>query len=79
MSVLSMTELDLAGKHVLIRQDLNVPIQDGVITSDVRIRASLKTILVALEAGATWLRLGSALFGVRSANVNHCTDITKND
>lgn len=53
MSVLSMTELDLAGKHVLIRQDLNVPIQDGVITSDVRIRASLKTILVALEAGAT--------------------------
>lgn len=52
MSVLKMTELDLAGKKVLIRQDLNVPIKDGKVTSDARIRASLPTIQKALDAGA---------------------------
>ena len=52
MSVKLMTDLDLAGKTVLIRQDLNVPIQDGAITSDVRIQASLPTVKSALEAGA---------------------------
>jgi phosphoglycerate kinase len=52
MSVLKMTELDLSGKRVLIRQDLNVPIKDGKVTSDLRIRASLPTIQLALEAGA---------------------------
>ena len=39
MTVKLMSQLDLAGKRVLIREDLNVPIQDGVITSDARIRA----------------------------------------
>ena len=52
MSVLKMTELDLAGKRVLIREDLNVPVKDGKVTSDARIRASLPTIKHALEAGA---------------------------
>ncbi len=47
-----MTDLDLAGKRVLIRQDLNVPIKDGKVTSDKRIRASLPTIEKALAAGA---------------------------
>lgn len=52
MSVIKMADLDLAGKRVLIRQDLNVPLKDGRVTSDKRIRASLPTIEKALEAGA---------------------------
>ncbi len=52
MTVKLMKELDLEGKYVLIRQDLNVPISDGEITSDVRIKASLPTIKLALKAGA---------------------------
>lgn len=52
MSVLKMTDLDLAGKRVLIREDLNVPIKDGQVVSDARIRASLPTIEMALKAGA---------------------------
>ncbi len=47
-----MTGLDLAGKRVLIRQDLNVPVKDGVVTSDQRIRASLPTIQHCIDAGA---------------------------
>jgi len=47
-----MTDLDLAGKRVLIREDLNVPIQEGVVTSDARIRAALPTVRLALERGA---------------------------
>ncbi len=50
--VIRMTDLDLAGKRVLIREDLNVPVQNGVVTSDARIRASLPTIKAAREAGA---------------------------
>ena len=52
MKVLEMAKLDLAGKRVLIREDLNVPVHDGVVTSDARIRASLPTIKLALEKGA---------------------------
>jgi phosphoglycerate kinase len=51
-AILRMTDLDLAGKRVLIREDLNVPIQDGDVTSDARIRAALPTIRLALERGA---------------------------
>ncbi|QKO40680.1 phosphoglycerate kinase [Serratia marcescens] len=52
MSVIKMTDLDLAGKRVLIRSDLNVPVKDGKVTSDARIRASLPTIEAALKQGA---------------------------
>ena len=52
MNVLKMTDLDLSGKRVLIREDLNVPVKDGKVTSDARILASLPTIKRALEAGA---------------------------
>jgi phosphoglycerate kinase len=50
--VVRMADLDLAGKRVLIREDLNVPVQNGVVTSDARIRASLPTIEAAQKAGA---------------------------
>ncbi|GAB3011064.1 phosphoglycerate kinase [Bowmanella dokdonensis] len=52
MQVLKMVDLDLAGKRVLIRQDLNVPVKNGKVTSDARIRASLPTIRHALDKGA---------------------------
>lgn len=47
-----MTELDLNQKRVLIREDLNVPIKEGVVTSDARIRAALPTIKMAIDQGA---------------------------
>ena len=53
MTIRKMQELDLHGKRVLIRQDLNVPVKEGVVTSDARIRASLPTIKLALEKGAS--------------------------
>lgn len=52
MSVIKMSDLNLAGKRVLIRADLNVPVKDGKVKSDARIRASLSTIKIALEQGA---------------------------
>lgn len=52
MTIKKMTSLDLRGKRVLIREDLNVPVKDGKITSDARIKASLPTIEMALKAGA---------------------------
>ena len=52
MTILRMTDLDLAGKRVLIRQDLNVPIEQGRITSEQRITASVPTLRLALEKGA---------------------------
>ena len=52
MTVTEMVNLDLAGKRVLIREDLNVPVADGMVTSDARIRAALPTITAALDAGA---------------------------
>lgn len=66
MSVIKMTDLDLAGKRVFIRADLNVPVKDGKVTSDARIRASLPTIELALKQGAkvmelpTWVVLPKA-------------------
>ena len=52
MTVKLMTELDLASKRVLIREDLNVPIKNGQVTSDARIKAALPTIQQAVKAGA---------------------------
>ncbi len=52
MCVIKMDEVDLSGQRVLIREDLNVPITDGEITSDVRIRAALPTVRKALDANA---------------------------
>ena len=52
MSVIKLTDLDLKGKRVLIRADLNVPVKDGKVTSDARIAASVPTFLHCLKAGA---------------------------
>ena len=52
MSVIKMTDLDLNGKRVFIRADLNVPVKDGKATSDARIRATIPTLKLALEKGA---------------------------
>jgi phosphoglycerate kinase len=47
-----MTDLELAGQRVLIREDLNVPLHDGAITNDARLRAAVPSILAALDQGA---------------------------
>ncbi|MDH3621724.1 MAG: phosphoglycerate kinase [Gammaproteobacteria bacterium] len=52
MAVIKMSDIDLSGKRVFIREDLNVPVADGVVTSDARIRAALPTIKAALAANA---------------------------
>ena len=52
MNVLAMTDLDLAGRRVLIREDLNVPFKNGEVTSDARLRAALPTLQQAVDAGA---------------------------
>jgi len=52
MSITKMADLDLNGKRILIRQDLNVPVKDGQVTSDIRIRASIPAIELALKANA---------------------------
>lgn len=57
MHVLKMTDLPLAGKRVLIREDLNVPVKDGAITGEARLLAALPTIKAASEAGAKVLLL----------------------
>ncbi len=49
MAIIKMTDLDLKGKRVLIREDLNVPVENGKVTSDIRIRESLATIKYARE------------------------------
>ncbi|HAT1820931.1 TPA: phosphoglycerate kinase [Legionella pneumophila] len=52
MNLIKMSDIDLSGKRVLIREDLNVPIKDGMITSDQRLQAALPTIKFALDSGA---------------------------
>ncbi|MCT8517920.1 phosphoglycerate kinase [Glaesserella parasuis] len=52
MSVKKMADLDLAGKRLFIRADLNVPVKDGNVTSDARIRATIPTLKLALQKGA---------------------------
>ncbi|GHE21430.1 phosphoglycerate kinase [Halomonas urumqiensis] len=52
MTVHKMTDLDLAGQRVLIREDLNVPVKHGKVTSDARLRAALPTIKAAMDSGA---------------------------
>src|SRR6188508_1856020 len=68
MSKLSIKDLDLAGKRVFIRVDFNVPMQDGVITDDTRIRESLKTIQYALDKGG--LPILASHFGRPKGKVN---------
>ncbi len=53
MSFIKLTDLDLAGKRVLIRADLNVPVKDGKVTSDARIAASMPTVEFCMKAGAS--------------------------
>ncbi len=53
MSFIKLTDLDLAGKRILIRADLNVPVKDGKVTSDARITASMPTIEHCMKAGAS--------------------------
>ena len=53
MSVIKMTDLDLKGKRVLIRSDLNVPVKDGKVTSDARITASMATMWATSIAPTT--------------------------
>ena len=57
MAYLRMKDVDLAGKRVMIREDLNVPVADGKVTSDTRIRAALPTIQQALDRGAAVMLL----------------------
>lgn len=61
MSVIKMADLDLKGKKILIRADLNVPVKNGKVTSDIRIRESLPTVKLALEKGAKVVMLMSHL------------------
>jgi len=55
MRILRMTDLDLRGKRVLIREDLNVPLKDGKVAASQRLEAALPTIKLARDAGARQL------------------------
>ena len=56
MSVIAMTDLDLSNKRVLIREDLNVPVKDGKVASDARLKAAIPSIKAALDAARRlWL------------------------
>ena len=66
LNVKRMQDLNLDGQRVLIREDLNVPVKDGVVTSDARIRAALPTINAATEAGARVV-IGARRFAARGS------------
>src|SRR4029079_19172092 len=51
MTIPKMSDFDLKGKQILIREDFNVPLKNGEVTSDLRIRAAIPTIKAALKAG----------------------------
>lgn len=70
MAIIKMTNLHLAGKRIFIRADLNVPVKEGRVTSDARIRAALPTIATALKQGARVMltsHLGRPPEGVNTA------------
>ena len=70
MAVIKMSDIELSGKRVLIREDLNVPVADGHVSSDARIQAALPTIRAALDAGAAVMvmsHLGRPTEGVPEA------------
>jgi 3-phosphoglycerate kinase len=69
-----MSTLDLAGKRVLIRQDLNVPVANGRITSDARLRASLPTLKLALEKGASVLVITGGRLALRASRAHGAAD-----
>lgn len=74
MNFQRMTDLNLTGKRVLIREDLNVPVKNGVITSDARLRAALPTIKAALDKGAAVMvcsHLGRPVEAVNQSQNNH--------
>ena len=73
MSFIKLTDLDLAGKRVLIRADLNVPVKDGQVTSDARIRAALPTIEAAVAAGARVILIGPPTLLPRGLGVERLT------
>ena len=88
MSIINMTDLDLANKRVLIRVDFNVPVKDGKVSSDARIRAALPTLKLALKAGAKLMvmsHLGRPTEGVLTEAdsmrpiANHLSELLEKD